>query len=260
MMKVLELDNVSIGYAKKSEAIKNVSLDLSKGDILAIVGESGSGKSTILKSIKGVLPSGSFISKGDIRIFGRSINKMSSEEMRVMRGLDVAIVFQDAGTYLNPKKKIGVQFIETIQNHRTMKKNEAKELAVDMLYKVDLRDPIRIMDSYVFQLSGGMRQRVAIAMAMVLKPRLLLADEPTSALDVTIQSDIVKQMLKLRQESEMSIIIVTHNIALAANMADYIAVMKNGELVEYGKVKSIINEPKNAYTQELIGSVFELEG
>ena len=106
MMKVLELDNVSIGYAKKSEAIKNVSLDLSKGDILAIVGESGSGKSTILKSIMGVLPSGSFISKGDIRIFGRSINKMSSEEMRVMRGLDVAIVFQDAGTYLNPKKKI----------------------------------------------------------------------------------------------------------------------------------------------------------
>ena len=260
MIKILELDDVSIDYAKKREAIKKVSLDLSKGDILAIVGESGSGKSTILKSIMGVLPAGAFISKGDIRIFGKSINKLSSEEMRQMRGPDIGIVFQDAGTYLNPKKKIGMQFIESIKVHRPISKNEAKELAMDMLSKVDLKNPSRIMDSYVFQLSGGMRQRVAIAMAMVLKPRLLLADEPTSALDVTIQADIVKHMLKLRQECEMSIVIVTHNIALAANMADYIAVMKNGELVEYGRVERVINEPDNAYTRELLDSVFELEG
>lgn len=257
-MNVLEVKNLCISYQGK-EAVKNVSFAVPENKIVAIVGESGSGKSTIIKAAINLLPSGGKITGGSILFDGKDLTKMSGEQMRKIRGKEIAMIFQDAGAYLNPRMKIGPQYQETIMTHQSIGKQEAKALAETMLLKLKLADPERIMKSYPFQLSGGMKQRVAIAMAMSMEPKLLLADEPTSALDVTVQAQVVQEMISLRDELGTSIIIVTHNMGVAFRMADYIAVMYNGELMEFGTRDQVIESPKSDYTKMLLSVVPELK-
>ena len=258
-MNIVELENLCITYQNSKQAVKNVSFTVPEKNITAIVGESGSGKSTIIRAIIGLLSGDGFISEGSLKFCGKDIREFSKEEMRKMRGEEMAMIFQDAGSYLNPKKRIGPQYIETMQAHMDISKEEAEEIAKKELLKLKLPDPDRIMKSYGFQLSGGMRQRVAIAMAMTMKPKLLLADEPTSALDVTIQAQVVQEMIDLRDELGTSIIIVTHNIGVASRMSDQIAVMRKGELMEFGPRDKVIDAPSDDYTRNLLSVVPELE-
>lgn len=257
-MNILEVKDLSIAYQGK-EAVKKVSLVVPENKIVAIVGESGSGKSTIVKAAINLLPSGGKIIGGNIIFDGKDVNKMPDEQLRKIRGKEIAMIYQDAGAYLNPRMKIGKQYLETIMVHQAISKSEAKALAEKMLLKVKLADPERIMNSYPFQLSGGMKQRVAIAMAISMEPKLLLADEPTSALDVTVQAQVVQEMMQLRDELGASILIVTHNMGVASRMADYIAVMYNGELMEFGTRDQVINAPKSDYTKRLLSVVPELK-
>lgn len=257
-MNILEVKDLSIAYQGK-EAVKKVSLVVPENKIVAIVGESGSGKSTIVKAAINLLPSGGKIIGGNIIFDGKDVNKMPDEQLRKIRGKEIAMIYQDAGAYLNPRMKIGKQYLETIMVHQAISKSEAKALAEKMLLKMKLADPERIMNSYPFQLSGGMKQRVAIAMAISMEPKLLLADESTSALDVTVQAQVVQEMMQLRDELGTSILIVTHNMGVASRMADYIAVMYNGELMEFGTRDQVINAPKSDYTKRLLSVVPELK-
>ena len=259
-MNVLEIKDLSILYDEKKEAVKNVSFAVPEGKIVAIVGESGSGKSTIIRGVIDLLPSGGKISHGDVFFDGENMKSFSKEKLRKIRGEQMAMIFQDAWAYMNPRLRIGTQYLETLRAHTTLTKAEATKIALEMLSRLKLQDPERIMKSYPFQLSGGMRQRVAIAMAISMKPKLLLADEPTSALDVTVQAQVVQEMLNLRESMGTAIVIVTHNMGVASRMADYIAVMKKGELMEFGTRDQIIHHPQSEYTKMLLSVVPELEG
>lgn len=259
-MNVLELDDLCITYQKSKKAVKHVSFAVPEGKIVAVVGESGSGKSTIIRAAIDLLPAGGAITGGEIRFCGKDIRTLSKEQMRKIRGEEMVMIFQDAGSYLNPRRKIGSQYLETLNAHLSISKEDGKKMAVEMLSRLKLPDPERVMKSYPFQLSGGMRQRVAIAMAMSMHPKLLLADEPTSALDVTIQAQVVQEMLNLRKELGTAIVIVTHNMGVASRMADYIAVMQHGELMEFGTRDQVINNPQSAYAKHLLSVVPELEG
>lgn len=257
-MNVLEIENLSIVY-KGEPAVQNVSFCVPEKSIVAIVGESGSGKSTIIRSVIGLMSSEGEITGGNIIFCGEDVSGFSNEKMRKLRGSDMAMIFQDAGAYLNPRLKIGPQYIETIRTHQKISKPLAKSMAEEMLLKLKLADPARIMKSYPFELSGGMKQRVAIAMAMSMHPKLLLADEPTSALDVTVQAQVVQEMINLRNEMGTSIVIVTHNMGVASRMADYIVVMRHGKLMEFGTRDQIIYRPQSEYTKMLLSVVPELE-
>lgn len=258
MSNVLEIKNLSIAYNDK-QAVNSVSFDVPENKIIAIVGESGSGKSTVIKAVIGLLSGGGQVTGGNIIFCGEDMGQLSNEQMRKIRGHKMAMIFQDAGAYLNPRLKIGTQYIEMLLAHQSISKAEAKEIAKAMMGKLKLSDPERIMNSYAFELSGGMKQRVAIAMAISMKPHLLLADEPTSALDVTVQAQVVQEMMKLRDELGTSIVIVTHNMGVASRMADYIAVMCKGELMEFGTRNQIIESPQSDYTKMLLSVVPELE-
>lgn len=240
--------------------VKNVTMSVKPKEIIGIVGESGSGKSTLVRAVLGLMPSGGRVSGGEIIFKGRNLLDYSKQEWRELRGNRIAMIFQNPGTALNPTRKIGSQFIESIQSHFDSSKAEAFAKALAMLGKMRLPDPASIMNSYTFQLSGGMKQRVAIAMAMTMEPELLLADEPTSALDVTIQAQVVRQMMDLRNQFNTSIIIVTHNIGVAAYMSDKIGVMRQGELLEWGTRTQVINNPQHDYTANLLAAMPELGG
>lgn len=258
--KVLDINNVYIRYGKQDPVVKDVSMSINHKEIIGIVGESGSGKSTLIRSILGILPRGSSVSSGNITFKDRNLLDYSKKEWRKIRGNRIAMIFQDAGRSLTPILTIGDQFIETIRSHFHISKFDAHDKAIDMLKKMRLPDADRIMNSYPFELSGGMKQRVAIAMAMAMEPELLLADEPTSSLDVTIQAQVVRQMMELRDSFNTSIIIVTHNMGVASYMCDKIGVMRQGELVEWGIKDQVINNPKSEYTRSLLSAVPELGG
>ena len=260
-MNILEFDDVHISYGDGKEAVKGVSFFVPKGKIVAIVGESGSGKSTIIRAAIDLLPGNGSVTKGNIFFLGKNLNQLSEKEKRTKRGSEMAMIFQDAGSFLNPRVKIGKQYLETLNAHleKGISKKEKEEIAIETLKKLKLSDAQRIMKSYPFQLSGGQRQRVAIAMAISMKPKLLLADEPTSALDVTIQAQVVKELLSLREELDTSVLLVTHNMGVASRSADYIAVMKSGELMEFGTRDRIIFHPENQYTKALLDAVPKLE-
>ena len=259
-MNILEFKNLSIKYQNEKSAVDNVSFYVPEGSIVAIVGESGSGKSTIIRAAIGLLPQGGKVESGEILFSGNNLLDLSEDELRRMRGNQISMVFQDTGTYLNPRIKIGKQYLELLKIHmEDYSKDKAYDLAVNMLSKMKLPDPKNVMKSYPFQLSGGMLQRVAIAMAISMKPRLLLADEPTSALDVTIQAQVVKEMIELCKSTGTTIVIVTHNMGVASAMADYIAVMQKGVLKEFGTRDQIIENPQNDYTKNLLSVVPELE-
>ena len=257
---MLEIKDLTIQYGDKLPVVENFSLSLKKGEIITIVGESGSGKSTVLSSILGLLPNGGKIISGDIIYNGNSMLSKSLNQWRELRGTEITMISQDSGGTLNPIRKIGKQFVEYIQTHSKMSAKEAEEKAKDMFSKVNLPDPEIIMKSYPHQLSGGMKQRVGIAMALTFHPKIILADEPTSALDVITQAQIVKEIMDLRKKFDTSIIMVTHNLGVAAYISDKIIVMQNGKIVDAGNINEVIENPKSDYTKKLLAAVPEIGG
>ena len=256
---MLDIENITVAYHGQP-FLRDFSLHMKRGEIISLVGESGSGKTTAIRSILGLLPQEGELVSGDILFEGKSLPEYSEKEMQKLRGSRISMIFQDSGAMLNPIRKIGSQYIEYIQKHEKLGRKAAEEKAVAMLEAMRLSEPERIMKSYSFQLSGGMRQRVGIAMAMTFEPELLLADEPTAALDVTTQAQIVRQMMELRKNHGTSIILVTHNLGVAAYMSDRIVVMQNGSIVEEGDRKTILEQPGCAYTTKLLAAVPNMYG
>lgn len=251
---LLDVKNLDISYGSKL-TVSGVNIQLDKGEILSIVGESGSGKTTVIRAVMGCLPGRGHVSGGSITFGGRDMLKNTREDWRKISGSEMSMIFQDSGNMINPICRIGEQFTDYILAHAPQKsKAEAAEMAKDMLNKVRLPNPQNIMNSYPFELSGGMRQRVGIAMAMIFSPKLLLADEPTSALDVTTQAQIIRQIVDVGNEYNAAVILVTHNIGVASYVSNKLMVMKNGHVVESGG-REIIENPQHAYTKELLAAV-----
>lgn len=240
--------------------LHDFSLEMGKGEIVALVGESGSGKTTAIRAMMGLLPIGGAITQGELTYCGRSMINMSPKEWQALRGKEISMIFQDAGSMLNPIRTIGSQFVEYIRTHESISRKEAWQRGCKMLEQMGLYDGETMMKSIPSQLSGGMRQRIGIAMAMTFRPQLLVADEPTSALDVTIQAQIIKQMMDLRREFNTSIIIVTHNLGVAGYMADRILVMHEGRVVEEGNRNQILHHGEQPYTKQLLKAVPDLGG
>ncbi len=258
-MSLLELKNVDISYGQNL-TVKQCSLSLEKGEICSIVGESGSGKTTVIRAVMGLLPGAGRVSSGSIAYDGMDLLNLTDKEWRCLRGHDISMIFQDSGAMMNALRLIGDTYVEYICTHEDISKTDAWAKGVEMLERMRLPDGDRIMRSYPFQLSGGQRQRVGIAMGMTYRPKLLLADEPTSALDVTTQAQIVRQFMELRDEYGTSIIIVTHNLGVAAYMGDKIVVMKQGEVVDRGQRDYILHQSNNPYTKLLLDAVPTLGG
>ncbi len=260
-MELLEIRDLSVGYGKHPRpAVAHVSLQVRQGEVVSIVGESGSGKTTVIRAVMGLLPSGGRVTGGEILFEGSSLLGRTKEELRALRGSRISMIFQDSGAMINPIRRIGDQYVEYIRTHEKLSKKDAFARGVEMLERMRLPDGKNIMNSYPFQLSGGMRQRVGIAMAMTFEPRLLLADEPTSALDVTTQAQIVRQIMELRERWNTSVIIVTHNIGVAAYMADELLVMQHGKVVERGTREDVIQHPADDYTRRLLAAVPQMGG
>ena len=258
---LLSIKNLAVTYGNNpNPTITGVNLDLAEGEIVSIVGESGSGKTTVIRALLGVLPNTGRVSEGSITFDGKDLLAFSTKDWLDLRGNHIAMIFQDSGNMMNPIQTIGKQFVEFIQLHSPMSKQEAEAKAIEMLALTNLPHPEAIMKSYPFELSGGMRQRVGIAMAITFSPKLLLGDEPTSALDVTTQAQIVEELLRINREKKTSMIIVTHNIGVAAHMSDKIVVMKQGAVVEYGPAEEVIRNPQADYTKQLLDAVPEIGG
>lgn len=259
-MSILEIKDLSIRYQSGTLAVDGVSMDVEEGEIISIVGESGSGKTTLIRGILGLLPPGGEIVSGQMLFGGIDLAAAPEEQMQDIRGKDIAMIFQDVGSSMDPIVQIRRQYEEAILVHQKMEKRESDSLALEMLRKMHLTDPQRIMESYPFELSGGMKQRVGIAMGMTAQPKLLLADEPTSALDVTIQAQVVHEMKQLRDIYGVTIILVTHNMGVASYLSDRIGVMKNSRMVEFGPRDQIIFEPAEQYTKDLMEAVPKMGG
>ncbi len=256
---MLKLNNVTVSY-QNTPTVQNFSLDMKQGQIVSLVGESGSGKTTVIRAILGLLSSEGEIVDGSITFEGEDLLSYTPAQWRKLRGSEISMIFQDSGAMMNPTRKIGSVFTEYILTHEKISKKEAWKKGVEMLERMRLPEGDNIMHSYPFQLSGGMRQRVGIAMGMTYQPKLLLADEPTSALDVTTQAQIVRQMMQLRDEYHTSIIVVTHNLGVAAYMSDFIVVMKDGKIEDQGTREYILKESDNEYTRKLLEAVPSLGG
>lgn len=254
---LLDVRHVEISYNGRP-VVQDVSFRVEPGEILGIVGESGSGKSTLIKAAMGLLGIGGAVTKGDIYYNGHNVIDAEPDEIRRMRGPAMGMIFQDTGASLCPVRSIGDQLYESVTQHEKASREEVRQRALDLFEKMRLPDGDRILNSYPFELSGGMNQRVGILMAMVLRPKLLFADEPTSALDVTVQAQVVREMMQMREVYGTGIVIVTHNIGVVEHMADNIAVMYQGNLVEYGKKEDVIYHPREDYTKRLIGSVLRV--
>lgn len=257
---MLEIKDLTVQYGKQAPTIEHFDLSMKKGEIVSVVGESGSGKTTVIRAVLGALAGGGRVTAGDILFHGNSLLTNSREQWRELRGTRMSMIFQDCGGTLNPIRRIGSQYVEYICTHSKASRDEAWKKGVSMLEKMRLPDAENIMKSFPHQLSGGMRQRVGIAMAMTFNPELLLADEPTSALDVTTQAQIVRQMMELRDNFGTGIIIVTHNLGVAAYMADQLIVMQHGKVVDHGTRDEVMNHPTNDYTKRLLSAVPEMEG
>lgn len=261
--KVLEVNDLRINfktYAGVVQAVRGVSFELYEGETLAIVGESGSGKSVTSNALMKLIPQPPGIyAGGEIKFNGRNMIPLTEKEMMKVRGNDIAMIFQDPMTALNPTMRIGKQITEVILKHKkAASKEEAKKRAIELLDQVGIPFPERRYKAYPHELSGGMRQRVVIAIALAADPKLLIADEPTTALDVTIQAQILELMKDIQKKSNTSIIFITHDLGVVANVADRVAVMYAGQIVEYGTVEDIFYNPKHPYTWGLLGSMPDL--
>lgn len=254
---LFKYDSVEVCYGEKA-IVEEISFTLKPGEILGIAGESGSGKSTIIKAALGILGPSGKVTKGDIRFQGKNLPDLTEREMQKIRGAKIGMIFQDAGSSFCPVLTIGDQIYETLAAHETIQRKEAEERALELLGKLGFKDGRRILESYSFELSGGMNQRIGIVLAMLLNPSVILADEPTSALDVSVQKQAVEEMLLLRELYGTAMVLVTHNIGVISAMADAVLVLKEGKIVEYGAAKQVLNAPREAYTKELMDAVPKL--
>lgn len=251
---LLQYESVEISYNSRT-VVREVNVSLHPGEILGVVGESGSGKSTIIKSALGLLGPGGLVTKGDIWFEGKSLPDLRERELRAIRGAKIGMIFQDAGASLCPIRTIGGQIYETMSAHGKISKAEAKKKALELFEKLDFQDGERVWNSYPFELSGGMNQRAGIAIAMLTNPQILLADEPTSALDVSVQKQVVQEMLRLRELFGTAIILVTHDIGVVSHMADKVLVLQDGNVMEYGETRQVLKHPQNGYTKALLSAV-----
>ncbi|ANZ95497.1 MULTISPECIES: ABC transporter ATP-binding protein [Brochothrix] len=261
--KILEVDNLNVSFhtfAGEVRAIRGVSFELYKGETLAIVGESGSGKSVSSKAIMGLLPPrNSEITNGSIKFKGNDLVKYSEKKMQKVRGKEIAMIFQDPMTSLNPTIPIGKQIMEPLRKHQGMNRDAARSRAIELLELVGIPDAEKRLKEYPHQYSGGMRQRVVIAIALACDPEVLIADEPTTALDVTIQAQILELLKEIQEKTGTAVIFITHDLGVVASIADRVAVMYAGEIVEIGTVDEIFYNPKHPYTWGLISSMPSLE-
>ena len=260
---LLSVKNLSTDFPVKRgvvHAVEDVSFDLQEGEILAIVGESGSGKSVTSLSIMGLLAEPGHVAGGSMVFEGKDLVNMPEKEYRQMRGNDMAMIFQEPMTSLNPVYRIGNQIVEAIRTHeKGISKKEARERAIDLLRKVGIPSPEKRIDDYPHQMSGGMRQRVMIAMALACNPKLLIADEPTTALDVTIQAQILDLLRRLRDDTGMAVLLITHDLGVVSETADRVVVMYCGQVVEEAEVRTLFDHPMHPYTLGLLKSIPRLE-
>ncbi|AYU55105.1 ABC transporter ATP-binding protein [Staphylococcus debuckii] len=263
MSKILEINNLYIDFHLDNgvvQAVRNVNLELEQGETLAIVGESGSGKSVLTKAITKLLPSKiAKIKNGSVNFDDKDLVKLSNSELQKIRGKEISMIFQDPMTALNPTMKIGKQITELLKIHKGKSFTEAKKEAIKTLNSVGVPNAEKRFSYYPHQFSGGQRQRIVIAMALLLDPKIIIADEPTTALDVSVQAKILKLFKELQKDFNTSIIFITHDLGVVANVADKVAVMYAGEIVEYGTVEEIFYNPKHPYTWGLLGSMPHLE-
>ncbi|KSU62227.1 peptide ABC transporter ATP-binding protein [[Bacillus] enclensis] len=257
--RILEVNNLHVSFnthGGEVKAVRGVDFHLDKGETLAIVGESGSGKSVTTKAVMRLIPNPpGFIKDGEIKFEGRDLATLSEKAMEKVRGKDISMIFQDPMTSLNPTMTIGKQIMEPLVKHQNMSKSDARKRAIELLKLVGLPSPEARIKQYPHQFSGGQRQRVVIAIALACNPKILIADEPTTALDVTIQAQILELMKDLQTKIETSIIFITHDLGVVANVADRVAVMYGGQIVESGTVDEIFYDPRHPYTWGLIGSM-----
>ena len=258
MAEILKYEHVDISY-NGVKVIKDVSFTVDDGEILGIVGESGSGKSTLIKAAMGLLGETGLVTRGDIWYKGKNLPDLSAGELRKLNGPELGMIFQNAGSAFCPIRTVGAQLYESVTEHEAISRAEFRSRVMELLQKIGFENAQRILDSYPFELSGGMQQRVGIAAAMLLNPSILLADEPTSALDVSIQKQVLEEMLLVRKTFGTAIVLVTHNIGVIGAMADNVLVMKNGEMVEYGETQQVLNHPKEDYTRLLMSAVPKLK-
>ena len=255
---LLEIKNLRTTFSTmqgKADAIRGVDLYVKENEILGIVGESGSGKSVTMKSVMGLLPRSARVTTDTLRYKGEELTRLPEKQLRKYRGKEMAMIFQDPMTALNPLRTIGYHLVEVICRYRKVSRAEAGKIAVEMLRQVGIPSPEERMKQYPHEFSGGMRQRVVISMALCCEPSLLIADEPTTALDVTIQAQILDLLKQLKKDRGMSMVLISHDMGVMANMCDRIAVMYGGVLVEEGTVDEIFYQPRHPYTRDLLRSI-----
>ncbi len=255
LLEVKGLTTAFTGDYGKNVSVDHIHFHVDEGEVVCIVGESGCGKSVTSLSIMGLLGRGGSVSEGEVLFDGKNLLAMTEKELDEIRGDQITMVFQDPLTSLNPVFTVGNQIVESIMTHMHLSKNEAHERAVSLLNKVGMPDAAGMMKKYPHTLSGGMRQRAMIAMALSCNPRLLIADEPTTALDVTIQAQIMKLLKEIQQETGMSMILITHDIGVVANMADRVLVMYAGQIIEEASAEELFAFPMHPYTKALLGTI-----
>ncbi len=258
MEQVLKIDNLHTSFfthAGEVQAVRGVDIVLNKGEIIGVVGESGCGKSVTMMSMLGLIPDNAKVKEGDVVFLGDSLVGKTLKQLESIRGNDISMIFQDPMTSLNPVFTVGNQMTEHVQKHKKVPKNEAWNLAIEMLDKVGIPNPAERMKQYPHEFSGGMRQRVMIAMALITTPKLIIADEPTTALDVTIQAQILELLKKVRDEFHTSIILITHDLGVVAEMCDRVYVMYGGKVIEKGHANDIFYQGQHPYTWGLLKSV-----
>ena len=259
---LLSVDDLRVSFATEEgvvQAVDGVSFDLSAGEVLAVVGESGSGKSVTAMTLMGLTRSPNARFEGTAHYKGVELIEASEEELRRIRGAEIAMIFQDPMTSLNPVQRVGHQIVEQIQEHEGLPDQQARERTVELLERVGIPRARERVDNYPHEFSGGMRQRVMIALALSCNPSVLIADEPTTALDVTIQAQILQRMRDLREETGAAIVLVTHDLGVVADIADRIAVMYAGRIVEQGTLDEIFYDPQHPYTWGLLGSITRVD-
>ncbi|MFK7940922.1 MAG: ABC transporter ATP-binding protein [Roseovarius sp.] len=257
-MSLLSVRDLSVKFAMRDEtveALRGISFDVGRGERLGIVGESGAGKSITGFALMNLLSRPGFIAGGKVTFDGHDITGLGDAQMRSIRGNQMAMIFQDPMVTLNPVLTIGQQMLETLYAHRKLSKEEATQIAVLKLREVYIPSPEERLDQYPHELSGGMRQRIIIAMALLLDPKLIIADEPTTALDVTIQADIMELLLELCHSNKVGLILITHDLGVVSQMTERTLVMYAGRIIEAGRTREIINDPQHPYTQGLINAL-----
>ncbi len=257
-MTLLSVRDLTVKFAMRDQnltALNKISFDLAKGERLGIVGESGAGKSITGFSLMKLLSHPGFIDSGQILLEGEDLIELSDARMRAIRGNRMAMIFQDPMVTLNPVLTIGQQMVETLRAHRKLSESDAKQISIVKLREVYIPSPEERLDQYPHELSGGMRQRIVIAIALLLDPQLIIADEPTTALDVTIQADIMDLLLELCQSNKVGLILITHDLGVVSQMTERLLVMYAGKIIEAGRTREIINDPQHPYTQGLINAL-----